>query len=393
MQMKSPIKSLYYITHIDNVPSIIEHGILSHALVEARQVSYTPIYDSEIVSNRKSKQTPDGKSLWEFANLYLQPRNPMMYRVVHEKNKDDVAVIAIRAGVLELEGIYITSGNAASASTLILPKDEGLKVISEMWKIIDSEWWRADDGSKRKIVAECLVPDFVPPFLIDSVYVTKHSTAEGLRLKVAGFANTPEIIPESNMFFQPTLNKRVTENINLIQGDMFFSQMQTLTISVNTVGIMGKGLASRAKYQFPDVYVVYQDACRSKKLKKGRPFLYKREAPMDSELADESVPLNNLNSKKWFLLFPTKRHWREDSLIEDIEEGLVWLSKHYKSEGIQSLAIPALGCGLGGLRWSLVGPLMCKYLVNFDIPVSIYLPREHEVTRDELEPGFLLGQI
>ena len=390
--MKPPIKSFYYITHVDNIPSIIEHGILSHALIEERKLSYTPIYDSGIVSNRKSKQTPDGKSLWDFANLYLQPRNPMMYRVIHERNKDDIAVIAVRAEVLKLEGIYITTGNAASVPTQILPKEDGLKAIAEMWEIIKNEWWREDDGSKRKIMAECLVPEFVPPFLIDSVYVTKHITAETLRRKVAGLANAPEIIPESSMFFQPTLSKRVAPNITLIQGDMFFSQMQTLTISVNTVGVMGKGLASRAKYQFPDVYVIYQDACRSNKLKPGRPFLYKREAPMDSELADETLPLNSPNSKKWFLLFPTKRHWREKSLLEDIEKGLEWLRKNYKSEGIQSLAIPALGCGLGGLAWGVVGPLMCKYFVDFNIQVSIYLPREHEVVKGELEPDFLFGR-
>ena len=389
--MKPPIKSLYYITHVNNVPSIADNGILSHALIEARNITYTPIYNSAIVGNRRLKRTPNGKSLWDFANLYLQPRNPMMYRVIHETNKDEIAVVAVQATVLNSDGIYITTGNAASAPTEILPREEGLKAVAEMRKVIESEWWREDDGSKRKIMAECLVPDFVPPFLIDSVYVTKHSVAEELRRRVASLATVPEIIPESSMFFQPTFRRAVTSNITLIQGDMFFSQMQTLTISVNTVGIMGKGLASRAKHQFPDVYVVYQDACRSKKIKPGKPFLYKREAPMDSELADESAPLNNPNSKKWFLLFPTKRHWREDSLLEDIEEGLKWLRSNYKSEGIKSLAIPALGCGLGGLEWRVVGPLMCRYFKNFDVPVSIYLPREHEVINEELKPDFLLG--
>lgn len=130
---------------------------------------------------------------------------------------------------------------------------------------------------------------------------------------------------------------------------MFFSSMQTLTVSVNTVGVMGKGLASRAKYQFPDVYVVYQDACRSKDLRMGQPYLYKREAFLDNDLADDPLTLSNFNSNKWFLLFATKKHWRENSDRAGIEQGLQWIVDNYQSCAIQSLALPALGCGLGGL--------------------------------------------
>lgn len=82
---KPPIKGLYYITHINNIRSILQEGILSHALVEAKGIDYTPIYDAQIVSNRQKRTTPDGKSLWEFANVYFQPRNPMLYRVIQDK--------------------------------------------------------------------------------------------------------------------------------------------------------------------------------------------------------------------------------------------------------------------------------------------------------------------
>ncbi len=74
--MKKPdIKSLYYITHVNNIPSILKYGILSHDLVEKRGIKYTPIYNAQIVSNRRNRQTPDEKSLWNFANLYFQPRS------------------------------------------------------------------------------------------------------------------------------------------------------------------------------------------------------------------------------------------------------------------------------------------------------------------------------
>jgi O-acetyl-ADP-ribose deacetylase (regulator of RNase III) len=388
----SSIKNLYYITHVENIPSIIEHGIMAHDLVEREGINYTPVYDSQIVANRRDKKAPNNQSLWTFANLYFQPRNPMMYRVIHEKDKDNIAVIGVRRDVLNLPGVYVSTGNAASMPSEILPVDQGLKVVERMWSIIRSEWWREEDGSKRKIMAECLVPERVPPDLIDTVYVNKYLTADQVKLDIERFGGNIAVIPEPSMFFQPSWNRRISENITLVQGDMFFSQMQTLTISVNTVGIMGKGLASRAKYQFPDVYIVYQDACRSKKIKPGKPYLYKREAPMDNQLADETILLENLNSTRWFLLFPTKRHWRDDSRIEDIEAGLKWLQEHYQREGIKSLAVPALGCGLGGLEWHDVGPLMCKYLSVIDISVGIYLPREQEIPDEYLKKSFLLSR-
>lgn len=385
---KSDIKSLYYITHVNNLKSILEQGILSHALVEERGVPFTPIYDAQIVSNRRDRLTPNGKSLWQFANLYFQPRNPMLYRVISEKSKKDIAIIGVSPEILSRSDIFLSTGNAASGPSEIMPVSAGLPAIAQIWKVIQSEWWNPDDGSKRKIMAECLVPDFIPPEFIHTIYTPNHQTADTLRATLP--SAKVAVVPEPHMFFQPTWNTRLTDVITLVEGDLFFSTMQTLTVSVNTVGIMGKGLASRAKYQFPDVYVVYQDACRKKNLQMGKPYLYKRESYVDEQLADDPISLPQPNSNKWFLLFATKRNWRENSDIQGIEEGLKWIRANYKVEGIKSLAVPALGCGLGGLSWSDVGPLMCRYLSVLDIPVAIYLPREKEIPREQLSKSFLL---
>jgi hypothetical protein len=83
--MRRSIRNLYYITHRANVGSILRHGILSHEEVQGGGIDFTAIYDTEIVSRRSSILTPDGRSLWGFANLYLQPRNPMLYRVAIER--------------------------------------------------------------------------------------------------------------------------------------------------------------------------------------------------------------------------------------------------------------------------------------------------------------------
>lgn len=390
--MKPDIKSLYYITHIENLPSIIERGILSHSKVEEMNVAFTPIYDGNIVSKRKNKLTPGGKSLWEYANLYFQVRNPMLYRVIHEaKNKEDIAIIGVSPQVLNEPGTILTDGNAANDPTQFYDVAKGRQVLLAQWKIINSEWWNDLDGSKRKIMSECLIPNFVRKELVHSIFVANHAARERAQ-KLLG-ANSISAVPEPHMFFQPRFSSRIGSNISLIDGDMFFSNLQTLTISVNLQGIMGKGLASRAKYQFPDVYVVYQDACRSKGITATRPYLYKREASLDEELADLSTPLSTPNAIKWFLLLATKRKWQENSRLEDIEGGLDWVRKNWQREGITSLAMPALGCGLGNLSWAEVGPLMCRYLHGLEIPVAIYLPREIKLDpqSQHLSESHLLG--
>jgi O-acetyl-ADP-ribose deacetylase (regulator of RNase III) len=385
------IKSLYYITHIDNLPSFLGHGILSHRLVQDRGIPYTSIYDAAIVSKRQTKTAPDGKSLWEFANVYFQPRNPMLYRVLHEKDAMDIVVIGVRPRVLSNQNAFIALGNAASGATEILPSSEGRKRISEIWDTINSDWWNAADGSKRKIMAECLVPGSIAPEDIHTIFVASHEAAE--RVKKLHPPSSVAVVPEPAMFFRPARRFRVTDNLFLADGDMFFSLMQTLTVSVNVVGIMGKGLASRAKYQFPDVYVVYQDACRRRKLGMGKPYLYKREAFVDEELADEPGTLPEVNANKWFLLFATKRHWRDTSDLQAIREGLRWVRDNYAAEGIKSLAMPALGCGLGRLDWQDVGPVMCQELAVLGIQVAIYLPRERQIPEEYLSARYLLSSV
>lgn len=381
-------RGLYYITHIDNIPSILKLGILSHERVEAEHVQFTPIYDPQIIANRRGRQTPDGRSLWSFANLYFQPRNAMLYRVLCEKPINDIVFLAVRPDILSRTDIFISTGNAAHSASDILPATEGQGIIPQIRKDAEKEYWTEADGSKRKMMAECLVPDMIPPELIQAIYAASHDAVAKIKAMLQQL-KLP-VIPELRMFFQPFQKKDLTPYLSVVEGDMFFSRMHTLTVSVNCVGIMGKGLASRAKYQFPDVYVYYQDLCRKRRLQMGKPCLYKRESSFDYQLADEPLTLSNGNLETWFLLFPTKRHWRENADIDGIEKGLQWLRDNYKKQGITSLAIPALGCGLGRLDWRDVGPLMCRYLVALDIPIWIYLPAEKKVPEELISKDFLL---
>lgn len=384
------IEGLYYITHIDNLPSILQRGILSHDRIVRDEVPFTPVYDAGIVANRRDILTPDGRTLWSFANLYFQPRNPMLYRVLHEKSPDDIVILAVQPDVVSRNDIFVSTGNAAHSLSEILPAREGVRHIPEIRRDTDVDWWTEADGSKRKIMAECLAPDCLPAHLIRTIYVASREAASRVE-RIIQPRNLP-VIPDPKMFFEPFQRSHPTPRLSIVEGDMFFSRMHTLTISVNCVGVMGKGLASRAKYQFPAVYVAYQDLCRKRRLRMGKPHLYKPESSLASELADEPSSLPSANSETWFLLFPTKRHWRYRGDIHGIEQGMQWLRDNYKSEGIKSLALPALGCGLGWLEWRDVGPLLCKPLSAFDIPVQIYLPTEKEIPDELLAKDFLLGQ-
>ena len=395
---KAPnILQLYYITHVDNIPSILKHGVLSHQEVETRHLTYIPIYDKSIVSSRRNKKTPDDKSLWDYANLYFKARNAMLYRVALEKPIDQIVVIAVDfASIVGQPGVFISTGNAASNDSDFIPTTPRKKIGEAFAKFqgaLGLDYWSDFDGTKRMMMAECLIPEKVPPDRITGIYTPGRQTANKVSsvLTQVGRTNLP-VIPDPGMFFQPSFQKPLTSNLLLKDGDMFFSRLQTLTVSVNTVSVMGKGVASRAKYQFPDVYVEYQDALRRKSLAMGKPYLYKREKSVDYELADDPNSLQETNAHTWFLLFATKNHYREQANKEGIEKGLKWIQTHYKEEGITSLAVPALGAGLGRLEWKEIGPVICQHLAVLDIPVEVYLPAEKDVPSKLLAREFLLPE-
>jgi O-acetyl-ADP-ribose deacetylase (regulator of RNase III) len=384
------IKGLYHITHIRNLPSILTHGILAHSHALSRGIDFERIYNEGIISNRKDIYTPNNQSLWDFANLYFQPRNPMLYWIINNHRIDDLAILLIDRAVLDRLDIYISDGNAAAFQSNIVLGAEGLRALFPQFQHdLDLEWWQEADGSKRRIMAECLVPTSVPSDLIRSIYVGRQDTVDRVKTILQQSQRSVPVNYEPGMFFQPDFRKRLTSHLFLAKGDLFFSKMQTLTVSVNCVGVMGAGLASTAKYRFPDVYVRYQDLCRQQRIRLGKPYIYKRESSLADTLADEPLNSGN-NSGTWFLLFPTKGHWREKSDIDQIEKGLQWFVENSQKEGVESLAIPALGCGLGGLHWRQVGPMLCQYLNQLDIPVTIYLPTDREIPPEELNSQFLL---
>jgi O-acetyl-ADP-ribose deacetylase (regulator of RNase III) len=125
------------------------------------------------------------------------------------------------------------------------------------------------------------------------------------------------------------------------RGNLLTADVEALVNTVNCVGAMGKGIALQFKQAFPDNFKAYEKACRADEVKPGRMFVYATGSTVNP---------------RYIVNFPTKRHWRGNSRIEDIESGLKALIDTVRRLGIRSIAVPPLGSGLGGLDWSQVRP-------------------------------------
>lgn len=152
--------------------------------------------------------------------------------------------------------------------------------------------------------------------------------------------------------------------LKYIHGDIFKTPAKTIVNTVNTEGVMGKGIALKFKKLYPDMFKKYQNLCDSNQLKVGVLWLYKTD-------------------NKWILNFPTKKSWRNRSSYDYIELGLQKFVNSYQDKGITSIAFPKLGCGNGGLDWTIVKPIMEKYLKNLPIDIFVYVKDYNEKTEHE----------
>ena len=149
--------------------------------------------------------------------------------------------------------------------------------------------------------------------------------------------------------------------IQFSKGNLLEAQVDALVNTVNTEGVMGKGIALQFKQAFPDMFRAYTDACKSKQVRLGQMDVYDRGGLVEGP--------------RWIINFPTKGHWKSRSRLTDIESGLLDLTATIKRLGVRSIAVPPLGCGYGGLDWAEVRPLIEKEFANLpNIKVQLYAP-------------------
>ncbi len=131
--------------------------------------------------------------------------------------------------------------------------------------------------------------------------------------------------------------------IEHVRGNLLEADVEALVNTVNTVGIMGKGIALQFRQAFPENYDAYRKACQHGQVKLGRMFVFRT---------------GRWTNPRFIINFPTKGHWKGKTRIEDVKAGLLDLVSVLKENDIRSVAVPPLGCGNGGLDWQLVRPLI-----------------------------------
>ena len=143
-------------------------------------------------------------------------------------------------------------------------------------------------------------------------------------------------------------------------GNLLEADAEALVNTVNCVGFMGKGIALQFKQAFPENFKFYERACEREEVRPGKMLVYET---------------GTMHLPRFIINFPTKRHWRGKSRIEDIEAGLVALVEEINARGIRSIAVPPLGCGNGGLEWSHVRPRIVRALEAVpDVRVLLFEP-------------------
>ena len=147
--------------------------------------------------------------------------------------------------------------------------------------------------------------------------------------------------------------------ITFTQGNLLQARVEALVNTVNTVGVMGKGIALMFKQRFNENFLRYAAACKAKQVRTGKVFV---------------TEANELDGPRWIINFPTKQHWRGDSRIEWITEGLQDLRLFLIENKVGSIAIPPLGAGNGGLDWADVRPLIEEALAGLDTDILVFEP-------------------
>ena len=148
--------------------------------------------------------------------------------------------------------------------------------------------------------------------------------------------------------------------IRFAEGNLLDAKTEALVNTVNTVGVMGKGIALMFKEAFPENFRAYAAACKAGEVRTGHMFVTERQ--------------DLVAGPRWIVNFPTKQHWRNPSRIEWVREGLADLRCFMRDRAVRSIALPPLGSGNGGLDWSEVRPLVEEALFALDADIVVYEP-------------------
>lgn len=320
----TPEKALIFrIVHRDNFPWILANGL--HCLSSHRSdPNFVSIGNPDLISRRHYRRVPisAGGGLSDYVPFYFTPLSVMLfniktgYRGVRQRPNNEIIILFSSLHKLQADGaIYLfTDRHAYLASARFFSSVTELSEIN--WPILQNRDFTRDNEN-------------------------------------------PEKMEQYQARVQPI--GVVLLMITFTQGNLLEADVEALVNTVNTVGVMGKGIALMFKEAFPENFKLYQDACKAHKVEIGRVFPTERR--------------DVIGGPKWIINFPTKQHWRGPSKIEWIERGLADLRHFIEEHSIRSVALPPLGSGNGRLDWQQVRPLILRALGSMpDVTIVVYEP-------------------
>ena len=255
----------------------------------------------------------------DYIGFYFGPRSPMLYRIhtgynVHHVDQSNIVYLVSTAQMIADAGIGFVFTDRHSLARVAEFKDRLDDLTMVDFTVAYAEYWRSTPDERdrqEKKQAEFLVHQTVPWELMTGIAVLNDDA-------------------------------------------------EALVNTVNCVGVMGKGIALQFKQAYPEMNDAYEEACKRGEVQPGRMTVWET---------------NQLTGPKYVINFPTKRHWVGRSSYKDIESGLAALVEEIRKRNIRSIAIPPLGCGNGGLKWSKVRPMIeAVFAALPDVRVHLYTP-------------------
>jgi O-acetyl-ADP-ribose deacetylase (regulator of RNase III) len=359
---------IYHIVHIENLASIVADGCLwSDAKMRARQGG--TVIGMNVIKERRLRLPVTchrPSCVGDYVPFYFCSRSVMLY-VIHCRNNPELSYRGGQEPIVHLESDLHNTINWAesqglrwafslsNAGAMYAQFRSRLDRLHEInWEAVSALDFRAADIKEGK-QAEFLVETLFPWSLVARIGVNSLQFAQQVANITIRSNHRPAVEIRPDWYYQV-----MNPMLSYTTGDILKSDAEALVNTVNCVGIMGRGIALQFKNAFPANFKAYVAACKRDAVQPGKMFVFET---------------GTLTLPKYIVNFPTKRHWRGNSRMEDIEAGLEALVEEIRSRGIRSIAVPPLGAGLGGLPWNEVRERIQNFLGHIEgLHVIVYEP-------------------
>lgn len=363
---------LYHITLADNLPKVISAGGLWSDAERVRQELDTNLIGMGKIKQRRLSLPVDchlGTTVGEYVPFYWCPRSVMLF-ILHRSNHHEVdyhggqdPIIHLQVDLHAAVSWAQAQGTRWACSVRNAGVEYGAGFFDQLAQLDRIDWAAVQATDFRSpAIREGKQAEFFAARLFSLASCRSHwHQHRGHRHgSKRSLSNSRPPATCCHPAFLVLLMKKDIAMLQFTTGDILTAEAEALVNTVNCVGVMGRGIALQFRKAFPDNFPDYERACGEGALRPGVMLVHDR---------------GTFTNPRYIINFPTKRHWKGKSRIEDIELGLTALVAEVRRRGIRSIAIPPLGCGLGGLDWSAVRPLVVSAFAPVtEVNVLVYEP-------------------